>query len=230
MEDNNMLSKKKADIVRKIEENIERIGTGCGSYYVEAHFNYDKNHFDVYTRFDGSDKSVIFKNGEVYEGSVVSNGRYKNISLCGTDSLMEHQLLAICLIEGASERLINDDSAVINHKTIPYKAVEARIKRSLYLRKFNSAFSCNTDELDDVDESYKNEIYVPKCDVLDLELCTSAENYAHGALIKTFDLYDISISAHDVEALKKALINKEHVNNVMRCYKTYGVHLLKMVL
>ena len=220
-----MLSELKKGIIRNIESNIER-GELVNGVYERASFTYGKNNFLVEARVpeieDGKVKesSVIYKNGVKYRGSVVSNGRYRNIALCGGDSLMEHQLLAVCLIDGASERLIEDDKAVINHKTILRESVEARERKIQY---YNQCFEYWFDDSVVPDKSLLEVGDLHLCDVYDLEVCSSAENYAHGAFIATFNLYGYRISALDVPKLKLCLVNEELVRKVLDAYYRRGI-------
>lgn len=222
-----MLSAKKREVVEAIESTIVR-GELVDGVYSKASFKIGKHQFGVFADFyeDGVRKgSTIYKDGKEYTGSIVSNGRYKDYFLCTGMSLMEHQLLAVCLLEGASERLINDSHAVINHKTILSTSVTDRENKRLYWQQVCARMF---DDSVVVDESLIVPAELPRCDVRDLEVCTSAENVAHGAFIKTFDLYDVSISAHDVEALKSVLIDKDLVSNVIQKYLKFGVSSVLM--
>ncbi len=220
-----MLSELKKEIIRNIESNIER-GALVNGVYERASFTYGKNNFLIEAHVpeieDGKIKesSVIYKNGVKYRGSVVSNGRYRNISLGYGDSLMEHQLLAVCLLEGASERLIEDDKAVINHKTILKESVEARKRKIQY---YNQCFESWFDASIVPDRSLLEVGDLHLCDVYDLEVCSSAENYAHGAFVATFNLYGYRISALDVPKLKLCLVNEELVRKVIDAYYRRGI-------
>jgi hypothetical protein len=76
---------------------------------------------------------------------------------------------------------------------------------------------------DDVDKkNYYN-------DVRDLELVTRSENAKHGFFIRTFDLFDISISAKDIDELKSIIIDKSRVSRVINCYKSHGIEFTKSV-
>lgn len=227
-----MLSELKKEIIRNIESSIER-GVLVGGVYERASFTYGKNSFLVEARVpeikDGKivESSVIYKNGVKYRGSVVSNGRYRNISLCGGDSLMEHQLLAVCLLDGASERLIEDDKAVINHKTILKESVEARERKIKY---YNQCFDSWFDTSVVPDKSLLEVGDLHLCDVYDLEVCSSAENYAHGAFVATFNLYGYSISAFDVPKLKMCLIDDDLVHKVIDAYYKRGIDYIPSVV
>ena len=211
------LSKAKAEIVMEIERNIER-GEIVDGVYSSAKFDFGKNSFEVVADYcvDGNRVgSAIFKNGELYGGSIVSNGRYRSIGLYVGANLMEHQLLAIALIPNATADLLRDDNYfVINHKTISSEALEWAERRREYRRMAK--------EEGIWDESLLDGAYIPPCDVRDLEICTSAENNAHGAFIHTFELYNYSISAKDVDMLKSFLINEDYCNMIMQLYVKYG--------
>lgn len=227
-----MLSELKKEIIRNIESNIER-GELVNGVYERASFTYGKNSFLVEARVpeieDGKIKesSVIYKNGVKYRGSVVSNGRYRNIALGCGDSLMEHQLLAVCLIEGASKRLVEDDKAVINHKTILRESVEARERKIQY---YNQCFDSWFDESVVPDKSLLEVGDLHLCDVYDLEVCSSAENYAHGAFVATFNLYGYRISALDVPKLKLCLVDEELVRNVIDAYYRRGIDYIPQIV
>lgn len=221
-----IVSLKKANIIKEIEESIVRADTVNGVYSC-ATFTYGKNEFtvtaDVYDEDGNRTGSCITKNGKVCGGSIVSNGRYRNICLYGGDSLMEHQLLAICLIPGAVADLLNTDvNNVINHKTIARASVEARERKREYDLQCD-LYSWGGEE---PDESLLENAYQPPCDVRDLEICTSAQNNEHGAFIKTFDLYDYPISAHDVPLLKQFMINEKQVKYTMNLYVNYGADVM----
>ena len=221
-----LISSKKASIIKEVEANISRVSIVNG-VYSSATFTYGKNTFkvtaDVYDEEGNRTGSSIIKNGKPYVGSIVSNGRYRNISLYGTDSLMEHQLLAICLIPGASDKLLKEDeNNVINDKTIARASIEARERKHEYDLQVD--LYCWSGE--EPDESLLENPYIPTCDVRDLEVCTSAENYAHGAFIKTFDLYDYPISAHDINLLIKFMINENQVKYTLNIYLTYGAEVM----
>ena len=225
-----LISSRKASIIKEIEASIRRVSIVNG-VYSSATFTYGKNTFkvtaDVYDEEGNRTGSSIIKNGKPYVGSIVSNGRYRNISLYGTDSLMEHQLLAVCLIPGASDKLLKEDeNNVINHKTIARASIGARE------RKYEYDLQCELYSWggEEPDESLLENPYVPPCDVRDLEICTSAENVAHGALIKTFDLYDTSISAKDVPLLKQYLINEKQVAYTMDLYINHGADVMLSML
>ena len=221
-----LLSSRKAEIIKEIEKNVNR-GSIVDGYYSSATFKFGKNEFkvvaDVYGNRIGS---AIYKNGELYRGSVVSNGRYRNITLYGSDSLMEHQLLAVCLIPGATAQLLDETTNnVINHKVISSKSLEARQAHRDDLKYWSDCYI--NGKLDEYDkDKFYNKAYQPPCDVRDLEICTSAENYAHGAFIKTFGLYDIPISAHDVPLLKQYLIDEKQVEYTMDLYARYGAEVM----
>ena len=125
-----LISAKKEEIIKEIEKNVKR-GSIVDGYYSSAVFKFGKNEFkvvaDVYDEEGNRVGSAIYKNGELYRGSIVSNGRYRNISLYGTDSLMEHQLLAVCLIPGATAQLLDEaTNNIVNHKTIATTALKAQ--------------------------------------------------------------------------------------------------------
>ena len=217
-----LISSKKASIIKEVEASISRTDIVDG-VYGSATFTYGNNEFtviaDVYDEEGNRSGSSIIKNGKQCGGSIVSNGRYKNICLGYGASLMEHQLLAICLIPGASDKLLDkDENNVINHKTIARASIDARERKHEYDLQVD--LYCWGGE--EPDESLLENPYIPPCDVRDLEICTSAENYAHGSFIKTFDLYDRAISAHDVPLLKKFIIDKDKVEYAMNLYTKYG--------
>ena len=224
-----LLSTKKAEIIKEIEKNINR-GSIVDDYCESATFTYGKNTFkvtaDVYDKEGNRTGSAIYKNGELYRGSIVSNGRYRNVALYNGASLMEHQLLAVCLIPGATAQLLNEEeNNVINHKVISYASLEARNAHYNDIKYWSECFM--NGKLDEYDkDKFYNKAYQPPCDVRELEVCTSAENYAHGALIKTFDLYDTSISAKDVPLLKQYLINEKQVAYTMNLYTRYGAEVM----
>lgn len=224
-----LLSTKKAEIIKEIEKNIIR-GSIVDGVYESATFTYGKNTFtvtaDVYDDASNRTGSCITKNGKVCMGSIVSNGRYRNISLYGADSLMEHQLLAICLIPGATAQLLNEEeNNVINHKVISSKSLEAR-QAHIDDAKYWAECVVNG-ELDKYDKNkFFSKTYQPPCDVHELEICTSSQNYEHGAFIKTFCLYDVPISAHDVPLLKQFIIDKDKVEYAMDLYTKYGAETM----
>ena len=228
-----LLSVRKQEIINEVEKNINRgsIVDGC---YESATFTYGKNKFkvvsDIYNKDGNRTGSAIYKNGELYRGSIVSNGRYRDLSLGNGASLMEHQLLAICLIPDAVKLLLNEkENMVINHKTISSGSLEAR---QAHIDDANYWAECVVNgELDKYDKNkFFSKTYQPPCDVRDLEICTSAENVAHGALIKTFDLYDTSISAKDVPLLKQYLINEKQVAYTMDLYMNHGADVMLSML
>lgn len=225
-----IISFKKAQIIKGIEENVIRAGIVDG-VYSSATFTYCKNTFtvtaDVYDKAGNRTGSCITKNGKVYGGSIVSNGRYRNITLYGSDSLMEHQLLAICLIPGATAKLLADgENNVINHKTIALASVDFRERKHEYDLQCAMYYWGGAEP----DESLIENPYIPPCDVRDLEICTSSQNYAHGAFIKTFDLYDIPVSAKDVPLLKQCLINEKQVAYIMNLYMNHGADVMISML
>ena len=228
-----LLSTKKAEIMKKIEKDIVRADIVDG-VYESATFKFGKNEFkvvaDVYDDAGNRTGSAVYKNGKLYRGSIVSNGRYRDLSLGNGASLMEHQLLAVCLIPDAVNLLLNEEeNMVINHKTISSGSLEAR-QAHIDDAKYWAECVVNG-ELDKYDKSkFFSKTYQPPCDVRDLEICTSAENVAHGALIKTFDLYDISISAKDVPLLKQYLINEKQVAYTMDLYMNYGADVMLSML
>ena len=221
-----LISSKKAGIIKKIEVSISRTAIVNG-VYGSATFTYGNNEFtviaDVYDEEGNRTGSSIMKNGKPYIGSIVSNGRYRDICLgCGA-SLMEHQLLAICLIPGASDKLLKvDENNVINHKTIARASIEARERKHEYDLQCELYYWGGAEP----DESLLENPYVPPCDVRDLEICTSAENFAHGSFIKVLDLYDIAISAHDIPLLKQFIIDKDRVEYAMDLYTKYGAETM----
>ena len=217
-----LLSVRKQEIINEIEKSIVRADIVDG-VYESATFKFGKNEFrivsDVFDDAGNRTGSAIYKNGELYSGSIVSNGRYRNVALYNGASLMEHQLLAICLIPGATSQLLNEEeNNVVNHKTIARASIEARERKHEYDLQCE-LYSWGGEE---PDESLLENPYVPPCDVRDLEVCTSSENYSHGAFIKTFNLYDISISAKDVPLLKKLMIDNSRVASVINEYKDKG--------
>lgn len=205
-----MLSSKKAVIAKNIEKSIVR-GELVNGVYASAEFNYGSNHFYINAK-----DSVIIKNGEVYNGSIVSNGRYSNISLGTCANLAVHQLIALCLLEGAYDRLVNEQDTVVNHKTISCSVNKAKVARDMYYEMVIDRMFDKTAPEPDVS------LLMIDCDkdnsVDNLEVCTQAENIAHGAFIKTFGLYGVAISSKDVPALKKVLIDEDLVEMVMSYY------------
>lgn len=172
--------------------------------------------------------SEIYKNGEIIKRSVVSNGRYVSVNLGFGDNLEEHQLLAAALVPGALEALLDTkEDYVINHKTITVASVIARENRRKYLRQVRELSSGNN-VVPDINLFLS--ISVPDCDARDLEICTYAENTAHSAFIRTFDLYDIPISAKDIPLLKQFIINRNQVRNTMRMYEEYGADVLEAMI
>ena len=228
-----LLSAKKSIIIKEVEKSIVRANIVDG-VYESATFTYGKNTFkvtaDVYDEEGNRTGSAIYKNGELYRGSIVSNGRYRNITLYGSDSLMEHQLLSICLIPGATAELLSEENNnVINHKVISSKSLEARQAHYDDIKYWSDCFI--NGRLDEYDKDrFYNKAYQPPCDVRELEVCTSAENVAHGALIKTFGLYDVQISAHDVPLLKQYLIDENQVKYTMDLYTKYGSEVMLSML
>lgn len=223
-----LLSTRKQEIISKIEEGIIRDDIVNG-VYKSATFTYGKNTFrvvaDVFDKEGNRTGSAIYKNGTLYRGSIVSNGRYRNIALYKDASLMEHQLLAVCLIPGATAELLSEGNMVINHKTISSASLEARQAHYADLQYWSDCFM--NGKLDEYSkDKFYYKTYQPPCDVRELEICTSAENYAHGALIKTFGLYDIQISAHDIGILKQYLINDNQVKYIMNLYIKYGADVM----
>lgn len=224
-----LLSSRKAEIIKEIEKDINRgsIVDGC---YSNAEFKFGKNEFkvvaDVFDNSGDRTGSAIYKNGKLYRGSIVSNGRYRNLSLGNEASLMEHQLLAVCLIPGATAQLLDEtNNNVINHKTISSASLEARQAHYDDLKYWSDCYI--NGRLDEYNkDKFYTKAYQPPCDVRELEVCTSAENYAHGALIKTFDLYDKTISAHDVPLLKQYLVDEKQVEYTMDLYARYGAELM----
>ena len=228
-----LLSEKKANIINEIEKSIVRTDVVDG-VYESATFTYGKNEFkvvaDVFDEEGNRVGSCIYKNGETYRGSIVSNGRYRDLSLGNGASLMEHQLLAICLIPDAVNLLLNEEeNIVINHKTISSASLEAR-KSHIYDANYWAECVVNG-ELDKYDKNkFFSKTYQPPCDVRELEICTSSENVAHGAFIKTFGLYDVPISAHDVPLLKQYLINEKQVAYTMDLYMNHGADVMLSML
>lgn len=225
-----LISSKKASIIKEIESNISRTDIVNG-VYDSATFTYGKNKFtviaDAYDEEGNRTGSSIIKNGKPYVGSIVSNGRYRDIFLGFGASLMEHQLLAVCLIPGASDELLKvDENNVINHKTIARASVEARERKHEYDLQVDLYYWGG----EEPDESLLENPYVPPCDVRDLEICTSAENFAHGSFIKVLDLYDIAISAHDIPLLKQFIIDKDRVEYAMNLYTNYGAETMTRMI
>lgn len=223
-----LLSSRKAEIIKEIEKDIRRADIVDG-VYASAEFTFGKNEFkvvaDVYDEDGNRTGSAIYKNGELYRGSIVSNGRYRNIAIFGNASLMEHQLLAVCLIPGATARLLNEDeNNVINHKTISSASLEARQAHYDDIIYWSDCYI--NGKLDEYDDRFYSKAYQPPCDVRDLEVCTSSENYRHGSFIKTFGLYDVSISAHDIPLLKDYLVNETQVKYTMDLYTKYGAEVM----
>lgn len=226
------LSETKAFIAELIEKDIKR-GEVVGGVYSSATFTIGRNKFVIVADYYQNGKrvgSAIFKNGKLYRGSVVSNGRYRDYSLGGGMDLMEHQLLAIALIPGATKALIDETSYnVINHKVIYLESIKAREaykKNGEYYVDLMMKYRLN-----EYDKSkYYDKAFQPPCDVRELEICTSAQNYAHGALIRTFDLYGVPISAHDVPLLKVFLTDKERVKRVIEMYLEFGAEGMEEVL
>ena len=225
-----LIKENKERIINEIEATITRTDIVDG-VYGSASFTYGNNSFTVVADvFDDNGKrsgSCIMKNDNVIGGSIVSNGRYRNITLYGSDSLMEHQLLAICLIPGATDKLLDkEENNIINHKTITYNSVKFRERKAEYDRQVEMCAWGG----EEPDESLIANPPIPPCDVRDLEICTSAENYAHGAFIKTFDLYDIAISAHDIPLLKQFIIDKDRVEYAMNLYTNYGAETMTRMI
>ena len=228
-----LLSVRKQEIIREIEKDIIRDSIVDG-YYSSAEFKFGKNEFkviaDVYDEEGNRTGSAIYKNGELYRGSVVSNGRYISLSLYQGASLMEHQLLAVCLIPGATDELLNEnENNVINHKVIASKSLEARKAHYDDIKYWSNCYI--NGRLDEYNkDKFYNKAYQPPCDVRELEVCTSAENYAHGAFIKTFGLYDIPISAKDVPLLKQFMIDDNQVKYTMDLYMNHGTEVMLEML
>lgn len=217
-----LIKESKERIINEIEATITRTDIVDG-VYGSASFTYGNNNFkvvaDVFDDAGNRSGSCIMKNDNVIGGSIVSNGRYHNITLYGSDSLLEHQLLAICLIPGTTAKLLDkEENNIVNHKTITYDSVKFRERKAEYDRQVEMCAWGG----EDPDESLIANPPIPPCDVRDLEICTSAENVAHGAFIKTFDLYDTSISAKDVPLLKKLMIDDSRVAMVINAYKNKG--------
>ena len=228
-----LLSVRKQEIIREIEKNIKR-GSIVDGYYSSAEFKFGKNEFKVIADLVSDEGtrvgSAIYKNGELYRGSVVSNGRYINLSLYRGASLMEHQLLAVCLIPGATAELLSENkNNVINHKVISSKSLEARQAHYEDLKYWSKCYI--NGRLDEYNKDmFYNKAYQPPCDVRELEVCTSAENYAHGAFIKTFGLYDVPISAKDVPLLKQFMIDDNQVKYTMDLYMNHGADVMLEML
>lgn len=224
-----LLSLKKSNIIKEVEKSIVRADIVDG-VYESATFTYGKNKFtviaDAYDEEGNRVGSAIYKNGELYRGSIVSNGRYRNIALYNGDSLMEHQLLAICLIPGATAKLLDKTTNnVINHKVISSKSLEARQAHYDDLKYWSDCYI--NGKLDEYDkDKFYNKAYQPPCDVRELEVCTSAENYAHGAFVKTFSLYNVPISAKDIPLLKQYLIDEKQVEYTIGLYTKYGAEVM----
>lgn len=224
-----LLSVRKQEIIKEVEKSINR-GSIVDGYYSSAEFKFGKNEFkvvaDTFDEAGNRTGSAIYKNGKPYIGSVVSNGRYRNVSLYNDASLMEHQLLAVCLIPGATAQLLDETTNnVINHKTISSASLEARQAHYDDLRYWSECYI--NGKLDEYNkDKFYTKAYQPPCDVCELEVCTSSQNYEHGAFVKTFGLYDVSISAHDVPLLKQYLINTEQVEHTMDLYTKYGAEVM----
>lgn len=203
-----MLSLKKQEIAKKIEATIVRYGLHKGIYSY-AIFTYKGNIFEV--NKDG----LILKNGDIATQSVVSNGRYTNITLGGSDSLMTHQIVALCLIEGCFSALLEDDDVVINHKTIIDDLCIMRQSKKTFIEQLRQHMFEGGDE-PDYSLQY---VYCEKDNSVDnLELCTNSENREHSAFIRTFDLFGIRISAKDIKMLKSKLIDNNEVERVINEY------------
>lgn len=225
-----LIKENKERIINEIESNITRTDIVDG-VYGSASFTYGSNNFtvvaDVFDDAGNRSGSCIMKNGNVIGGSIVANGRYRNITLYNGASLMEHQLLAICLIPGATDKLLDKyENNIINHKTITYNSVKFRERKAEYDRQVEM-YAWGGEE---PDESLIANPPIPPCDVRDLEICTSSENFAHGAFIKTFELYDTQISAHDIPLLKKLMVDESRVIRVINAYKDKGkAALIEMI-
>ena len=222
------LSAKKAEIVRSIESNIVR-GDIVEGFYGWASFKYGNNEFKViadYSINNGKTESAILKNGRIIRGSIVSNGRYRSVCLYGRDSLMEHQLLAVALIPGATEALLDETVVnVINHMTISSESLEAKEARYNDIKYWSECvFGGCSNEYDRT--KYQCKAYQPPCCVRDLEICTSSENYAHGAFIRTFGLYDYRISATDIPLLKQLIIDRKRAISIVEDYMKFGAETL----
>lgn len=228
-----LLSVKKQRIIENVDSSCVR-GSIVNGVYEYAKFSYGKNNFTVVASHKdekGVDSgSLILKNGVKYVGSIVSNGRYRDIALGNGDSLMEHQLLAVCLIPNAVDKLLSvDENNVINHKTISSDSLEAR---QAHYDDVAYWMQCLEEgKIDEYDRTkYQSKAYQPPCNVHDLEICTSSENYAHGAFIKTFGLYDVPISAHDINLLKQFMINDNQVKYTLNLYLTYGAETMTRMI
>lgn len=235
-------SVKKA-IMRVIESTIER-GALVNGIYTSATFTYGKNTFTVvadYVVGGVRQGSAIFKNGELYRGSTVSNGRYANISLCGGASLMEHQLLAICLLPNATELLSSmKEDYHVNHMTIEsdikkkkqeYKAYK-KARLTAMVEYFMTHPDANPFEPIPAEflPEYREFDFCKPCDVRDLEVCTAEENRDHSAFIRVFDLYDTPISAKDIPLLKQFIVNKDAINHTIYLYKKFGAEMMTSML
>ena len=243
-----MLSVKKQEIIRKIEANIER-GEIVNGTYSWAKITSGKQTLKIYadrSSVDGGKGSVILKydnkknkHGVEYRGSnKQSNARYYNLSVLGWGSLSEHQLLAVALIPGASEKLCSEvEKYDINHKTIYLASIVARREYKKYDVDRTYAINSGDDELLEALKKEKIFTFQPPCDVSDLELCTSSENNSHQGFINKYGLHNISISAKDIQSLKNAIkfcscgCSDDKVNKVvlkiMSIYITYGVDGVK---
>lgn len=224
-------SSDKRRVLGNIEADIIRgeIVNGIHSY---AEFNYGgkyKFRIEADKVVDGKRVgSEIYKNGKVVKRSIVSNGRYRNIALGFGDSLMEHQLLAVALIPGAMEAVLDlEVDYVINHKTISKASVDARERKYEYDRQMHLYYLGYGDA---PDVNLLANPYIPPCDARDLEICTQSENYAHGAFIKTFGLYDFPISAKDIDLLEEFMINKRQVAYTMTMYLQFGAEAMRKAL
>ena len=228
-----LLSVKKQRIIENVDSSCVR-GSIVNGVYEYAKFSYGKNNFTVVASYKDEkgveSGSLILKNGIKYVGSIVSNGRYRDIALGNGDSLMEHQLLAVCLIPGATAQLLDETTNnVINHKVISSKSLEARQAR--YDDVVYWMQCLEEGKIDEYDRTkYQSKAYQPPCDVHELEVCTSAENVAHGSFIKTFGLYDLPISAHDIPLLKQFIIDKDRVEYAMNLYTNYGAETMTRMI
>ena len=193
------LSDVKKEIISDIEKTIAR-GRIVNGVHECATFTYKDNTFYVKADVTIRGKRVgsrIYKNGRPYEGGAITGDKYRQCAVGGGDTILQHQLLAVCLLPGAYDKLMNGENIVINHKTI-YSANKKQNRVNPF-------------------------IYVaPACDVRDIEICTAQDNVKHGKFIKEFGLYDISISAFFVDTFRKAL-EVTDINSLMQIYEAWGI-------
>lgn len=225
-----LISMATASILKTIDELAVR-GKIVDGVYEYAEFTYGINNFKVvadYYENGARIGSAVFKNGELYDAyQHDSECIYPSITLYRASVVKLHQLIAVALIPGAYNLLVDLESDnVVNHKTIEKACVDYKAR----LKKFKAqsrAFLSGNGALPD--SSLVAEGYTVPCDVRDLEICSQAENIAHGYFIRTFKLYGVQISAHDVDDLKRCLIDKDRVTTVADIYLHAGVKGLRKV-